>query len=226
MAVALIVAAGRGERLGSGRPKALVSLAGRPMLEWSVDALRAVDAVERIVVALPAGARRRAPGDGRRCGRDVPLAVGARGAPGGRRRRPCDRPRRRPAAVPTGAVRAVAGRASVVRRRRGDRGGAGFGHDQGGRSRRRHNRPGRSTGRACGPSRPRRCSVARRSSERSATLRTSCWRPRPTTHGWWSGRAGPAPNRKPIWYCKPHPERFIAFGGVYDLTIYTNPKCD
>jgi 2-C-methyl-D-erythritol 4-phosphate cytidylyltransferase len=54
MAVALIVAAGRGERLGSSRPKALVSLAGRPMLEWSVDALRAVDAVERIVVALPA----------------------------------------------------------------------------------------------------------------------------------------------------------------------------
>jgi 2-C-methyl-D-erythritol 4-phosphate cytidylyltransferase len=54
MAVALIVAAGRGERLGSGRPKALVTLAGRPMLEWSVDALRGVGAVERIVVALPA----------------------------------------------------------------------------------------------------------------------------------------------------------------------------
>ena len=29
-------------------------LAGRPMLEWSIDALRAVDAVEAIVVALPA----------------------------------------------------------------------------------------------------------------------------------------------------------------------------
>ncbi len=55
MAVALIVAAGRGERLGSGRPKALVPLAGRPMLDWSVSALRAVPAVERIVVALPAG---------------------------------------------------------------------------------------------------------------------------------------------------------------------------
>jgi 2-C-methyl-D-erythritol 4-phosphate cytidylyltransferase len=51
--VALIVAAGRGERLGFGRPKALVTLAGRPMLEWSVAALQAVDAVERIVVALP-----------------------------------------------------------------------------------------------------------------------------------------------------------------------------
>ena len=53
MAVALIVAAGRGERLGSGDPKALVSLAGKPMLQWSVDALSSVPAVERIVVALP-----------------------------------------------------------------------------------------------------------------------------------------------------------------------------
>jgi 2-C-methyl-D-erythritol 4-phosphate cytidylyltransferase len=54
VAVALIVAAGRGERLGSDRPKALVALAGRPMLEWSVSALRRVSTVERIVVALPA----------------------------------------------------------------------------------------------------------------------------------------------------------------------------
>jgi len=54
MAVALIVAAGRGERLGSGRPKALVSLCGRPMLEWSVASLRAVPAVTTVVVALPA----------------------------------------------------------------------------------------------------------------------------------------------------------------------------
>jgi len=37
MAVALIVAAGRGERHGSGSPKALIMLSGRPMLEWSVD---------------------------------------------------------------------------------------------------------------------------------------------------------------------------------------------
>jgi 2-C-methyl-D-erythritol 4-phosphate cytidylyltransferase len=61
MAVALIVAAGRGERLGSDRPKALVPLAGRPMLDWSVDTLRSVDGVERIVVALPADARDAAP---------------------------------------------------------------------------------------------------------------------------------------------------------------------
>jgi 2-C-methyl-D-erythritol 4-phosphate cytidylyltransferase len=55
LAVALILAAGRGERLGATRPKALVELAGRPLLHWSLDALRAVRAIERIVVALPAG---------------------------------------------------------------------------------------------------------------------------------------------------------------------------
>jgi 2-C-methyl-D-erythritol 4-phosphate cytidylyltransferase len=55
MAVALVVAGGRGERLGSERPKAFVILAGRPMIEWSVAALREVAAIERIVVALPPG---------------------------------------------------------------------------------------------------------------------------------------------------------------------------
>lgn len=55
MAVALLVAAGRGERLGAEGPKAFVVLAGRPMLEWSLDALRLVPAVSRVVVALPPG---------------------------------------------------------------------------------------------------------------------------------------------------------------------------
>jgi 2-C-methyl-D-erythritol 4-phosphate cytidylyltransferase len=71
LAVALIVAAGRGERLERahpGGPKALVELAGRPLLQWSVDALRAVPAIERIVVALPAG---------------VDAPVGTIGVPGG-----------------------------------------------------------------------------------------------------------------------------------------------
>lgn len=61
MAVALIVAAGRGERLGSSCPKALVTLCGRPMLEWSVRALQNVGEVQRIVVALPAAALGDAP---------------------------------------------------------------------------------------------------------------------------------------------------------------------
>lgn len=52
MAVALLVAAGSGERLGAGGPKALVALAGRPMLAWSLDALRAAG-IEDVVVAVP-----------------------------------------------------------------------------------------------------------------------------------------------------------------------------
>jgi 2-C-methyl-D-erythritol 4-phosphate cytidylyltransferase len=55
LAIALILAAGRGERLGVSRPKALVELAGRPLLHWSVQALRGVAAIEQIVVALPPG---------------------------------------------------------------------------------------------------------------------------------------------------------------------------
>jgi 2-C-methyl-D-erythritol 4-phosphate cytidylyltransferase len=55
LAIALILAAGRGERLGAERPKALVELAGRPLLYWSVQALLQVAAIERIVVALPPG---------------------------------------------------------------------------------------------------------------------------------------------------------------------------
>jgi 2-C-methyl-D-erythritol 4-phosphate cytidylyltransferase len=54
--IALIVAAGSGERLGMDTPKALVELAGRTLLQRSVDVLAGVPAIEQIVVALPAGA--------------------------------------------------------------------------------------------------------------------------------------------------------------------------
>jgi len=54
MTVALLVAAGGGLRLGAERPKAFVLLGGRPMLEWSIEALRAGGA-QQIVVALPEG---------------------------------------------------------------------------------------------------------------------------------------------------------------------------
>ncbi|HXC45194.1 MAG TPA: 2-C-methyl-D-erythritol 4-phosphate cytidylyltransferase [Solirubrobacteraceae bacterium] len=52
LAVALIVAAGLGERLGASRPKALVELAGRPLWEWSLCTLRAAG-IARIVIATP-----------------------------------------------------------------------------------------------------------------------------------------------------------------------------
>ena len=52
MAVALIVAAGRGERLGFGRPKALVPLCGQSMLAWSLGSLRAVPMLAISMTAL------------------------------------------------------------------------------------------------------------------------------------------------------------------------------
>jgi 2-C-methyl-D-erythritol 4-phosphate cytidylyltransferase len=55
LAVALLVAAGRGERLGISGPKAFVMLGGRPMLEWSLEALQAAPSVERVVIAVPPG---------------------------------------------------------------------------------------------------------------------------------------------------------------------------
>ncbi len=54
--VALLVAAGSGERLGHGRPKALVEVAGRTLLDWSLAALRAAG-IDQVVVALPDGTR-------------------------------------------------------------------------------------------------------------------------------------------------------------------------
>ncbi len=51
----MIAAAGSGRRLGAGGPKALVPLAGRPMLEWSLRALEAAETIAAIVVAAPPG---------------------------------------------------------------------------------------------------------------------------------------------------------------------------
>jgi 2-C-methyl-D-erythritol 4-phosphate cytidylyltransferase / 2-C-methyl-D-erythritol 2,4-cyclodiphosphate synthase len=51
---AIIAAAGRGTRFGSGAPKQLLALAGRPILQRSVDAFVQCDLVSSLVVALPA----------------------------------------------------------------------------------------------------------------------------------------------------------------------------
>jgi 2-C-methyl-D-erythritol 4-phosphate cytidylyltransferase len=53
--VAIVVAAGAGVRMGAAVPKALMPLAGRPMLAWSLDALRACARVEAVVVVAPPG---------------------------------------------------------------------------------------------------------------------------------------------------------------------------
>lgn len=51
--VAVVPAAGSGERLGANIPKAFVELAGRPMLERAVDGLLASGVIDRVVVAVP-----------------------------------------------------------------------------------------------------------------------------------------------------------------------------
>jgi 2-C-methyl-D-erythritol 4-phosphate cytidylyltransferase len=50
---AVIVAAGRGERLGLDRPKAFANLNGRPLLAESLERLEASEWVDSIVVAAP-----------------------------------------------------------------------------------------------------------------------------------------------------------------------------
>jgi len=56
--VAIIVAAGRGERLGGETPKALVDLAGRSMLRRSAEALAACAEVNALIVVAPSGFER------------------------------------------------------------------------------------------------------------------------------------------------------------------------
>ena len=51
--VGIVPAGGSGERLGADRPKAFVVCAGRPLIEWSLEALGSV--CDRIVVAAPPG---------------------------------------------------------------------------------------------------------------------------------------------------------------------------
>ena len=51
----MIAAAGSGQRLGAGGPKAFVGVAGRPLIEWSLDAFRAASTIGEIVVAAPPG---------------------------------------------------------------------------------------------------------------------------------------------------------------------------
>lgn len=50
---AILLCAGRGERLGAGLPKAFVPLAGRPLFTWSLEALQRCDAIDGIVLVGP-----------------------------------------------------------------------------------------------------------------------------------------------------------------------------
>jgi 2-C-methyl-D-erythritol 4-phosphate cytidylyltransferase len=53
-AAGIVAAAGSGSRLGAELPKALVLLAGRPLVVWAVEGLRA-GGVAEVVVPVPAG---------------------------------------------------------------------------------------------------------------------------------------------------------------------------
>lgn len=53
-AAVVIVAAGSGERLSAGIPKAFVPLAGRPLLDWAVAAFEQHPDIDRVVVVAPA----------------------------------------------------------------------------------------------------------------------------------------------------------------------------
>ena len=55
LVTAVIAAAGSGDRLGAGGPKALVEVAGRPLLAWSLAALEAAESVRSVVIASPVG---------------------------------------------------------------------------------------------------------------------------------------------------------------------------
>lgn len=52
-AVALLAAAGRGQRLQAGVPKALLHVAGRPLLDFAIHAIDACDDLRALVVAAP-----------------------------------------------------------------------------------------------------------------------------------------------------------------------------
>ena len=51
---ALLLCAGRGERLGGEVPKAFVALAGRPLFAWSLEALQSCAEIDAIVIVGPA----------------------------------------------------------------------------------------------------------------------------------------------------------------------------
>ena len=92
--VAILVAAGAGVRMGAGVPKALMPLAGRPMLAWSVAALERSGRIDALVVVAP-------PGREDEVGAAVSTAVPLTVVPGGDSR--ADSVRLGLAAAPAGA---------------------------------------------------------------------------------------------------------------------------
>lgn len=55
MTTSVVPAAGKGIRMNSNLPKALVPIAGKPMIVWAVDALEQTPVVDAIVIVAPSG---------------------------------------------------------------------------------------------------------------------------------------------------------------------------
>lgn len=75
-AIALLLAAGRGERLAGDRPKAFLELGGRTLLEHAVAAVESCPDVEGHVVAAPRGWEDEAERIGRRSGKHLAVVPG------------------------------------------------------------------------------------------------------------------------------------------------------
>ncbi|MFN2590293.1 MAG: 2-C-methyl-D-erythritol 4-phosphate cytidylyltransferase [Actinomycetota bacterium] len=73
---AVVLAAGSGVRLGRDEPKAFVSVAGRPMLEWSLLALEQSSSVSAIVLVAPPAGLDRARTSADRFGRVAAVVAG------------------------------------------------------------------------------------------------------------------------------------------------------
>jgi len=62
-AVAVVLGAGSGERLGASEPKAFLDLAGSTLLQWVVRSAHASAAVARVIAVVPSGFEERAQRD-------------------------------------------------------------------------------------------------------------------------------------------------------------------
>ena len=76
---AIILAGGRGERVGAGEPKQFLDLAGRPVIAWSVEAFASVEGLAGMVLVGPQDRLARLESIAARYGRGLVRAV----APGG-----------------------------------------------------------------------------------------------------------------------------------------------
>ena len=59
-AAAILLAAGRGERLGTDVPKGFIELDGKPLLGYAIEAVRGCAEIESVAVAVPVGFEDRA----------------------------------------------------------------------------------------------------------------------------------------------------------------------